>query len=109
MHRFSSSQSPITENWRSTRTITSSYKREGLTKYFDFAIIGSGVVGFGYALEVVKHGSVPVITKVESHESNTNYAQEGVSVGCFLQILWKVICRTPLLSGLIYVTRRLSR
>ncbi|GLT55270.1 hypothetical protein SLA2020_284080 [Shorea laevis] len=32
-----------------------------------------------YALEVAKHGSVAVITKAEPHESNTNYAQGGVS------------------------------
>lgn len=49
------------------------------TKYFDFAVIGSGVAGLRYALEVAKHGSVAVITKAEPHESNTNYAQGGVS------------------------------
>lgn len=51
----------------------------GLTKYFDFAVIGSGVAGLRYALEVAKHGTVAVITKAEPHESNTNYAQGGVS------------------------------
>lgn len=49
------------------------------TKFFDFAVIGSGVAGLRYALEVAKHGSVAVITKAEPHESNTNYAQGGVS------------------------------
>ncbi|KAI3981508.1 hypothetical protein MKX01_007435 [Papaver californicum] len=49
------------------------------TKYFDFAIIGSGVAGLRYALEVSRHGSVAVITKAEPHESSTNYAQGGVS------------------------------
>ncbi|XP_021733236.1 L-aspartate oxidase, chloroplastic-like [Chenopodium quinoa] len=47
--------------------------------YFDFAVIGSGVAGLRYALEVAKHGTVAVITKAEPHESNTNYAQGGVS------------------------------
>ncbi|CAI0456104.1 unnamed protein product [Linum tenue] len=51
----------------------------GSTKYFDFAVIGSGVAGLRYALEVAKHGTVAVITKAELHESNTNYAQGGVS------------------------------
>ncbi|XP_048327635.2 L-aspartate oxidase 2-a, chloroplastic isoform X5 [Ziziphus jujuba] len=78
IQRCSSSQSPITENWKSIRTVTS-YKRDGSTKYFDFAVIGSGVAGLRYALEVAKHGSVAVITKAESHESNTKYAQGGVS------------------------------
>ena len=53
--------------------------RDNPVKYFDFAIIGSGVAGLRYALEVAKHGSVAVITKAEPHESNTNYAQGGVS------------------------------
>ncbi|KAK4798059.1 hypothetical protein SAY86_030385 [Trapa natans] len=51
----------------------------GTTRFFDFAVIGSGVAGLRYALEVAKHGSVAVITKAEPHESNTNYAQGGVS------------------------------
>ncbi|RWW21235.1 hypothetical protein GW17_00014613 [Ensete ventricosum] len=49
------------------------------TKYFDFVVVGSGVAGLRYALEVSKHGSVAIITKAEPHESNTNYAQGGVS------------------------------
>lgn len=61
------------------RTITTSYMSDGTTKYFDFAVIGSGVAGLRYALEVAKHGTVAVITKAEPHESNTNYAQGGVS------------------------------
>lgn len=53
--------------------------RDDSIKYFDFAVIGSGVAGLRYALEVAKHGTVAVITKAEPHESNTNYAQGGVS------------------------------
>ncbi|KAL3624245.1 L-aspartate oxidase 2-a, chloroplastic [Castilleja foliolosa] len=41
--------------------------------------ISCGVAGLRYALEVAKHGTVAVITKAEPHESNTNYAQGGVS------------------------------
>ncbi|KAG6384163.1 hypothetical protein SASPL_156035 [Salvia splendens] len=61
------------------RTVIRSYLREGHNKYFDFAVIGSGVAGLRYALEVAKLGTVAVITKAEPHESNTNYAQGGVS------------------------------
>ncbi|XAR51864.1 L-aspartate oxidase [Bertholletia excelsa] len=70
---------PIYENSKPFRTVTASCLRGGCTKYFDFAVIGSGVAGLRYALEVAKHGTVAVITKAESHESNTNYAQGGVS------------------------------
>ncbi|CAM0947183.1 unnamed protein product [Alopecurus aequalis] len=53
--------------------------QDDTTRYFDFVVIGSGVAGLRYALEVSKHGSVAIITKAEPHESNTNYAQGGVS------------------------------
>ncbi|KAJ7974568.1 L-aspartate oxidase [Quillaja saponaria] len=73
------SKSQMYENWKPVRSIVSSCMRDGSTKYFDFTVIGSGVAGLRYALEVAKHGSVAVITKAEPHESNTNYAQGGVS------------------------------
>ncbi|KAG9449965.1 hypothetical protein H6P81_009930 [Aristolochia fimbriata] len=62
------------------RNVTQScLEDDGATKYFDFIIIGSGVAGLRYALEVSKHGSAAVITKAEPHDCNTNYAQGGVS------------------------------
>lgn len=53
--------------------------RDDSIKYFDFSIIRSGVAVLHYALELARHGSVAMITKAEPHESNTNYAQGGVS------------------------------
>ena len=47
--------------------------------HFDFLVIGSGVAGLSYALKVAEHGSVAVVTKKNSVESNTNYAQGGVA------------------------------
>ena len=78
IHRCEVSVSPIYKN-RKLFKVISSYKRDDSTKYFDFAVIGSGIAGLRYALEVAKYGSVAVITKAESHECNTNYAQGGVS------------------------------
>ncbi|KAK3000757.1 hypothetical protein RJ639_021559 [Escallonia herrerae] len=77
--RSSFSHNPLIEIYKPLRTRTESCLRDGSTKYFDFAVIGSGVAGLRYALEVAKHGTVAVITKAEPHESNTNYAQGGVS------------------------------
>lgn len=61
------------------RTPVLSCLQENVTKYFDFIVVGSGVAGLRYALEVSKHGSVAIITKAEPHECNTNYAQGGIS------------------------------
>ncbi|KAG6504116.1 hypothetical protein ZIOFF_036446 [Zingiber officinale] len=48
--------------------------------FFSFTkVVGSGVAGLRYALEVSKYGSVAIITKSEPQASNTNYAQGGVS------------------------------
>lgn len=79
VQRTKTSQPTINEKWKSLTAVTSACLSDGSTKYFDFVVIGSGVAGLRYALEVAKHGSVAVITKAEPHESNTNYAQGGVS------------------------------
>ncbi|KAJ6423901.1 hypothetical protein OIU84_024803 [Salix udensis] len=79
-HKFS--RSTISKTWKplGTRKVSvSSCLRDSTVKYFDFAVIGSGVAGLRYALEVAKYGTVAIITKAEPHESNTNYAQGGVS------------------------------
>ena len=46
---------------------------------FDFLVIGSGGAGLSFALRVARFGSVAIITKKESAESNTNYAQGGLA------------------------------
>ena len=46
---------------------------------YDFLVIGSGVAGLSFALRAAEHGHVAVVTKKESAESNTNYAQGGIA------------------------------
>jgi L-aspartate oxidase len=45
----------------------------------DFLIIGSGSAGLSLAIKVSAMGSVAVVTKKETSESNTNYAQGGIA------------------------------
>ncbi|WP_412067402.1 L-aspartate oxidase [Rubrivirga sp. IMCC43871] len=46
---------------------------------YDYLVIGSGVAGLSFALRAAAHGTVCVVTKKESAESNTNYAQGGIA------------------------------
>jgi L-aspartate oxidase len=50
-----------------------------LAERFDFLVIGSGVAGLSFALKAAQHGTVAVVTKKDSAESNTNYAQGGIA------------------------------
>lgn len=50
-----------------------------MAERFDFLVLGSGIAGLSYALRVAEHGTVGIVTKKESVESNTNYAQGGIA------------------------------
>ena len=50
-----------------------------MTHQFDFLVLGSGIAGLTFALNVAEKGSVAIVTKKESAESNTNYAQGGIA------------------------------
>ncbi|MBI5442370.1 MAG: L-aspartate oxidase [Deltaproteobacteria bacterium] len=58
---------------------TAPKKRERLVETFDFLVLGSGIAGLSFALEVSRAGTVAVVTKKERSESNSNYAQGGIA------------------------------
>jgi L-aspartate oxidase len=46
---------------------------------FDYLVLGTGIAGLTFALKAAQHGRVAVLTKKDSFESNTNYAQGGIA------------------------------
>ncbi len=50
-----------------------------MKKEFDFLIIGSGIAGLSYALKVAAYGKVGLVSKTVLDETNTAYAQGGIS------------------------------
>ncbi len=45
----------------------------------DFLVVGSGIAGLSFALRAAKHGKVIVLAKGKAEESNTAWAQGGIS------------------------------
>ncbi len=45
----------------------------------DFLVIGTGLAGLAFALDVADHGSVIMLSKTEMKESNSRYAQGGIA------------------------------
>ena len=45
----------------------------------DFLVIGSGIAGLTFALQVADEGTVAIVTKREKQESATTYAQGGIA------------------------------
>ena len=49
------------------------------SRYSDVLVIGSGIAGLFYTLKVADSKRVALVTKKETVESNTNYAQGGIA------------------------------
>lgn len=50
-----------------------------MKKHFDYLVIGSGIAGLSFALKVAAHGKVGIVFKTRIDETNTSYAQGGIS------------------------------
>ena len=66
---------------------------------FDFLVLGSGVAGLSYAMRVAEHGTVAIVTKKESAESNTNYAQGGIAAVMSLEDTYADHIEDTLIAG----------
>src|SRR6058998_4329411 len=68
-------------------------------KQFDFLVLGSGIAGLFFALQVAPHGRVAVITKKNRAESNTNYAQGGIAAVTSKEDSFELHVRDTLQAG----------
>src|SRR5215471_13333666 len=69
------------------------------TQSFDFLVLGSGIAGLSFALKVAPRGRVAVITKKNSAESNTNYAQGGIAAVTSKEDSFELHVRDTLQAG----------
>ena len=68
-------------------------------KECDFVVIGSGIAGLSFALKAAKHGSVAVITKRKSADTNTAWAQGGIACVTSDEDLFELHVRDTLQAG----------
>ena len=66
---------------------------------YDYVVLGSGIAGLTFALNVAKDSSVAVITKKNRAESNTNYAQGGIAAVTSAEDTFDLHVRDTLESG----------
>ncbi|MCS7208289.1 MAG: L-aspartate oxidase [Fimbriimonadales bacterium] len=66
---------------------------------YDFLVLGSGIAGLTFALNVAPHGSVAILTKKQRSESNTNYAQGGIAAAIGADDSWELHLQDTLTAG----------
>lgn len=66
---------------------------------FDYVVLGSGIAGLFFALKVAPQGRVVIVTKKDSAESNTNYAQGGIAAVLNKDDTFEMHVRDTLVAG----------
>lgn len=71
----------------------------GELKDYDFLVLGSGIAGLVYALQVAKLGSVAVVTKSGLYDCNTDLAQGGIAAVLDARDSFGEHCRDTFAAG----------
>ena len=67
--------------------------------HFDYLVLGSGIAGLSFALQVAPRGRVAIVTKKDRAESNTNYAQGGIAAVTSKEDSFELHVRDTLAAG----------
>jgi len=70
-----------------------------MQKQVDFLIIGSGIAGLSYALKVADKGKVLIITKSDSDETATKYAQGGIAAVMYTPDSYEKHIKDTMIAG----------
>jgi len=73
---------------------------------FDFVVIGSGIAGLSFALKAAEFGTVAIIPKRRGEESNTAWAQGGISCVISDEDSFELHVKDTLNAGADCVTRK---
>jgi len=68
-------------------------------KQFDYLVLGSGIAGLSFALQIAPRGRVAIVTKKDRAESNTNYAQGGIAAVTSKEDSFELHVRDTLTAG----------
>jgi L-aspartate oxidase len=66
---------------------------------FDFLVIGSGLAGLSYALQVAGMGKVAIVSKAGLSDTNTSYAQGGIAAVTYEPDNFKKHIEDTLIAG----------
>lgn len=65
----------------------------------DYLVIGSGMAGLTFALEVAQFANVTILTKAHIQDSNTHYAQGGIAAAVGDADTWEMHKEDTLIAG----------
>ncbi len=70
-----------------------------MQKRVDFLVVGSGIAGLSYALEVAAYGKVCIVTKSTADDTATRYAQGGIATVMYTPDSYEKHIRDTLIAG----------
>ncbi|MCK4638865.1 MAG: FAD-dependent oxidoreductase, partial [Bacteroidales bacterium] len=70
-----------------------------MRKKVDFLVIGSGIAGLSYALKVADYGKVCIVTKSNTEETATKYAQGGIAAVMYTPDTYEKHIRDTITAG----------